>query len=309
MALLFISDMDDPVAWRQELRARIPDLDFRLWPDTGETDDIEIALVWRPPRGALKRFANLRAVISLGAGVDHILSDPELPPEIPVARIVDPMLTFAMTEYVLLAVLRHHRRFDRYERLQRQRHWCFEPPPDAHQRVVGVMGLGVLGGDAARALAAHGFKVRGWSRTAKAIAGVEGFYGNDQLPDFLSQTEILVCLLPLTADTERIVNRDTLHQLPRESYLINPSRGGLVDEQDLVDALRSGQLGGATLDVFQTEPLPPDSPIWDQPGVMVTPHIASLPYPHSSAPQVVENIRRIHNDQNMLNQVDRSAGY
>ncbi|MDH3692904.1 MAG: glyoxylate/hydroxypyruvate reductase A [Gammaproteobacteria bacterium] len=309
MALLFLSKMDDPIAWREELQSRIPDLDFRIWPDTGDEADIDIALAWRPPPGELKRFPNLRAIISLGAGVDHILSDPESPVNVPLARIVDPMLTFAMTEYVLLAVLRHHRRFDCYERDQRDKRWQFEPPPDAHQRTVGVMGLGVLGGDAARVLTAHGFKVRGWSRTPKEIPSVECFFGKDQLKDFLSECEILVCLLPLTQTTQDIVNGEVLNSLPEGSYFINPSRGGLVDERDLLKVLESGNLAGATLDVFQSEPLPQDNPLWTQHNVLVTPHIASLPYPYSSAPQVVENIQRVHNGQSLLNQVDRSVGY
>ncbi|MGI9304805.1 MAG: 2-hydroxyacid dehydrogenase [Gammaproteobacteria bacterium] len=308
MAILFLSHMDDPVAWRKELKARIPDLDMRVWPEFGDANEIDIALVWRPPAGELKRFRNLEAIVALGAGVDQILSDPELP-DVPLARIIDPMLTFAMTEYVLLAVLRYHRGFDRCEREQREKRWSFAPPPDAHERCVGVMGLGELGGDAARKLAAHGFQVRGWSRSEKQIDDVVCFHGDEQLEAFLCSTEILICLLPLTHSTRGIVNSRTLKLLPRGAYFINPSRGDLVNELDLIAALNNGQLAGATLDVFSTEPLPAESPLWTHPNVLVTPHIASLPYPHSSAPQVAENVIRAREGQALHNVVDRRVGY
>jgi len=309
MALLFLSHMDDPVAWRAELEPRVPDLDFRVWPDTGPIEDIDIALAWRPPPGELARYPNLRAIIALGAGVDQFMTDPDFPRHLPLARIVDPELTFAMSEYVLLAVLRHHRGFDVCERDQRARQWNFREPPVTARRSVGIMGLGQLGADAARRLADHGFRVRGWSRTPRRLEGIETFHGSDGLDTFLSGSEILVCLLPLTPATRNILDQARLSRLPAGSFVINPSRGDLLVEEDLVTLLDSGHLAGATLDVFRHEPLPADSPLWDRDDVLVTPHIASIPYPHSSAPQVAENIARARRGDPLLNPVDPGIGY
>src|SRR5690606_28313309 len=198
VALLFLSPDDPAEAWRAELQARMPELDVRIWPKVGDPAQIDVALVWRPPPGELARYPNLRAILSLGAGIDGLIADPDLP-DVPIARMVDPSLTRTMTEYVLLAVLRHHREFDRFERAQRAREGAYAFPRQASERRVGVMGLGELGGAAARQLVAHGFQVLGWSRTPKALDGVVSYAGRSELHNFLHRTDILVCMLPLTA--------------------------------------------------------------------------------------------------------------
>lgn len=309
MALLFLSHMDDAVAWTRALRRLMPDLEVRVWPEVGAADEIDVALVWQHPPGALARFSNLRAVIALGAGADHLLADRDLPGGVPVARIVDPLLSRAMSEYVALAVLRHHRGFDAFERFSRERRWCFAPPPDTRSRGVGVMGLGVLGRAALAALAPFGFRLAGWSRRLKAIEGVHCFAGDRGLAPFLAESEILVCLLPLTPATEGILDASTFAAMPRGGYVVNPARGAHLVEDDLLAALEVGQIAGATLDVFRDEPLPPDHPFWGHPKVLITPHIASIGDPESSAPQVVENIRRARAGEPLRNQIDRDAGY
>jgi glyoxylate/hydroxypyruvate reductase A len=308
MALMFLSPDDPAEAWREALRAAIPDLDFRIWPEIGDAAEIDVALVWRPPPGELARYPNLRAILSLGAGIDGLLAQPGLP-DVPIARMVDPSLTRTMTEYVLLATLRHHRQLDHFERAQRAARWSFALPPQAADRRLGVMGLGVLGGAAAASLAAHGFPVAGWSREAKRLAGVESFTGRAGLAAFLARTDILVCLLPLTRDTAGILNAATFAGLPRGACLINVARGTHLVEADLIAALDSGQLAGATLDVFREEPLPPENPLWRHPKVLITPHVASYASPRTGALGVADNIRRARGGRPLLHQVDRDRGY
>ena len=308
MALMFLSPDDPAEAWREALLAKVPELDFRIWPDVGDVAEIDLALVWRPPQGELARYPNLRAILSLGAGIDGLLAQPGLP-DVPIARMVDPSLTRTMTEYVLLAVLRHHRQFDHYEREQRATRWSYAFPPQAADRRVGVMGQGVLGATAARSLASHGFPVAGWSRTAKKLAGIESYAGEKELPAFLARTDILVCLLPLTRDTAGILNARTFAGLPRGAFLVNVARGAHLIEAGLIAALDSGQLAGATLDVFGEEPLPPENPLWRHAKVLITPHVASYSLPATGAEGVVENIRRARAGQPLLHQVDRTRGY
>jgi glyoxylate/hydroxypyruvate reductase A len=308
MALMFLSADDPAEAWREALLATIPELDFRIWPEVGNPAEIDLALVWQPPPGELARYPNLRAILSLGAGIDGLLAQPGLP-DVPIARMVDPSLTRTMTEYVLLAVLRHHRQFDHFEREQRAARWSYAFPPQAAERRIGIMGLGVLGEEAARSVSRHGFPVAAWSRTGKELAGIESFAGKQSLEAFLARTDILVCLLPLTRETAGILNAATFAGLPSGAYLINVARGAHLVEADLIAALDSGQLAGATLDVFREEPLPADHPLWRHPKVLITPHIASYSLPATGAEGVVENIRRARAGQRLLHQVDRDRGY
>lgn len=308
MALMFLSPDDPAEQWRAELQARIPGLEVRIWPEVGDPAEIELALIWRPPPGELARFPNLRAILSLGAGIDGLLADSTLP-DLPLARMVDPSLTRTMTEYVLLAVLRHHRELDRFERAQRAGEWAYAFPPQAAERRIGILGQGVLGQDAARCLAGHGFPVAGWSRTPKDLPGTQSFAGADQLQPFLARTDILVCLLPLTKDTAGILNASTFAALAAGAYVINVARGAHLIEADLIAALDSGHLAGATLDVFAEEPLPPENPLWRHPRVLITPHVASYSVPATGADGVVANIRRALAGEPLLHQVDRLRGY
>ncbi|CAN0149723.1 unnamed protein product [Discosporangium mesarthrocarpum] len=311
MTLLFVSEVDRADWWQSALAKASPGLEVRAWPEIGNAADIDYALAWKPRPGILAGLPNLKAIFSLGAGVDHIFADPDLPAGVPVTRIVDADLTAGMSEYVLLHTLRFHRNQRVFDRQQRDHVWDMRMGEirQAWERRVSILGLGELGSDAAVKLSVVGFKVAGWSRTPKTMRGIECFHGADGLDAMLGQTDILVCLLPLTPETTGILNARTFAAMPRGSYLINAARGGHLVEADLIPALDSGQLTGATLDVFATEPLPAAHPFWDHPAITVTPHNASVTDPRSVAAQVAENIRRHRAGEPLLNQVDRDAGY
>lgn len=296
--------------WRAALLALQPDLDVRLFPEAGNPEDIEAAVCWSThDMMELRRYPNLKLLISMGAGVDHLLRPPGPPPGVPVARLVDVLLTSAMTEWVLLNVLRFHRQDLEYRQQQKERIWDELPAPVTPTRRIGVLGLGALGGDAAQKLAGLGFPVSGWSRRAKDIPGVTCYHGDAGLNTMLEKTDILVCLLPLTPETHGIINGRALARMPRGSYLLNSARGGHVVDAALLSALDSGHIAGAALDVFVPEPLPPSHPYWTHPKVIMTPHAASATIPASVAPQVIENLRRIKTGEPFINLVDFAAGY
>lgn len=309
MALLFYSQFDDPEDWGRHLRDAVPGIDFRVWPDIGEPRDIESALVWKAPEGELRKFPNLKLIINLGAGVDSIVKDRSLPAGIPIARIADPQMSRMMAQFVLAAVLRHYRDFVPFARAQKERRWHYIHPREASTCSVGVMGLGNLGAMAAAELVRQGFKVAGWTRSPKTMEGVESFHAAAGLAPFLAMSEILVVMLPLTRETEGILDAKAIGLLPRGAKLINVGRGGLVDEDALIAAIRSGQIGQATLDVFRTEPLPPESPLWGFEQVLITPHLASVAIPRTAARQVAENLRRLGAGEPLLNLVDPQRGY
>jgi glyoxylate/hydroxypyruvate reductase A len=310
MAILLSTKTSAMEAWRDALLAVDPGLDIRLFPAAGDPADIEAAVVWTSHDMAeLRRYPNLRLIVSMGAGVDHLMRPPGPPPGIPVARLVDERLTQGMTEWVLLNVLRFHRQDAEYRAQQAARTWDELPAPDTALRRIGILGLGALGGDAARRLLALGFPVMGWSRRPKDFPGVETFHGEDGLAAMLSRSDILICLLPLTPDTRGVLNARTLGLLPRGAFLLNAARGGHVVQDDLLAALDEGQVAAAALDVFEPEPLPADHPFWSHPQVVLTPHAASITIPRSAAPQVVENIHRARAGLAPINQVDFGAGY
>jgi len=309
VALLFYSEYDDPQDWGRHLRDAIPGLDFRVWPDVGDPGGIEAAIVWKAPQGELRKYPNLKLIINLGAGVDSIFQDRSLPAGIPIVRIADPHMSRMMAQFVLAAVLRHYRDFVSFARAQKERRWHYIHPREAPTCSVGVMGLGNLGAMAASELARQGFKVAGWARSPKRIDGVESFHGESGLAPFLARTEILAVMLPLTPQTEGILDASALALLPRGAKLINVGRGRLVDEQALIAAIRSGHIAEATLDVFHTEPLPANSPLWEFDQVLVTPHLASVAIPRTAARQVAENLRRLKAGEPLINVVDPQRGY
>lgn len=313
MALLFSSKNDDPDEWRAALARELPDHEFRVWtPDgenVGDPADIDYALVWGPKKGALRAFPNLKAIFSLGAGVDHLMDGRDLPPGVPVVRLVDPGLTRGMSEYVVYWVLHHHRDFGAYARMVESKGWDRLAQADPGERRVGILGLGVLGTDAVAKLRPFGFDVRGWSRSPKKLEGVETFHGKDGLEAFLKATEILVCLLPLTPETTGIIDAGTIARMPKGGVIINAARGGHVVDEDLIEALDGGHLAAATLDVFHAEPLPDDHPFWAHPKITVTPHMASRTAPATAAKAVAENIRRMENGEPPEPIVEMTLGY
>jgi glyoxylate/hydroxypyruvate reductase A len=310
MAVLLSTKAAAMELWRDALLAVDPLLEIRMFPDSGDPAGIEAAVVWTAHDMAeLRRYPNLRLIISMGAGVDHLLRPPGPPPGIPVARLVDRMLTTQMGEWVLLNVLRFHRQDLDYRALQREGSWLELPAPVTAERRVGILGLGELGTHAAGLLRSLGFPVMGWTRRPRSAEGIETFHGTDGLQAMAARSDILVCLLPLTPETRGIVDAGLLSRLPRGAFLINGARGGHVADADLLAALGSGQVAAAALDVFSPEPLPADHPYWSHPRVVMTPHAASITIPSSAAPQVVENIHRARDGRKLLNLVDFGAGY
>ncbi len=278
-----------------------------------ELGEVRYVLVWKPKQETLDRLPGLRVIFSLGAGVDHVFAVPRLP-QVPVVRMVDPDLTRRMTEYVVWQVLDHQRLGPVYRRHQRKHLWRDVDPPAARDVTVGLMGLGIMGTSAAEALLRLGFRVRGWARSKKTIAGVETFAGADGLEPFLSGTDILVSLLPLTPDTRHFIDLRLLRKLRREGplggpILINAGRGGLQVEADIVAALKDGTLAGASLDVFEEEPLSAESPLWDFDRVTVTPHVAAVSDPAALARQIADQIEALERGEPLINCVDPKRGY
>ncbi len=309
MIVLFHCPWGDCEEWLGLLRDAAPEIEFRSWPEIGDPAGIEAAVVWKLPAGELARLPNLKCICSLGAGVDHIFADPKLPTGVPIARLVDPVMAQRMAEYVLAEILRRQRRLDDYATQQRERTWRELPQRDAPEITVGVMGLGVLGAHVAGTLAALGYRVSGWARGEKTLPDITCFHGPTQFTEFLAHSEFLVCLLPLTPETEGILNRKTFHAMPHGGHVINVGRGEALVEDDLLAALDDGILSGASLDVFTTEPLATDHPFWSHPAITVTPHVSSLSNPRTSVAQIVANLRRAHDGKTLENVVDRTRKY
>ncbi len=307
--LLYACSGVDSEPWVNAFRTHMPELEIRFWPDVGDPTEIDFVLAWKQPAGILQSLPNLKVIFSMGAGVEHVLADETMPQAIPLVRMVDPGLAIGMNEFVMMSVLRYHRRMPEHEANQRLGRWVQLVPKLPEDQRVGLLGLGALGAACAKSLVDFGFDVAGWSRSPKSIPGVQNFHGSDGFQPFLERTDILVCLLPLTAETENIMNAKAFAALPQGAFFINVARGRHVVDQDLIAALDSGHIAGATLDVFREEPLPPGHPFWQHPQVIVMPHCSALTQPKTAARTIVDNMNRYLAGQPLLNVVDRSRGY
>ncbi|MBV9330452.1 MAG: glyoxylate/hydroxypyruvate reductase A [Alphaproteobacteria bacterium] len=278
--------------------------------DRFEPAAIDYALSFRPPAGLLKSLTGLKAIFSLGAGVDGFFADPGYPSQIPLVRFVDPTLSREMATYVMLHTLIFHRGQRALDAAQARGVWLQAMLPRRTEEThVGILGLGEIGTFCAERLRDLGFQVSGWSRSRKQIEGIRSFVGNEEFPAFLARAQILICLLPLTGDTRGILCARTFGMLPKGAYLINAARGGHQVEKDILAAVDSGQLAGATLDVFETEPLPLDSPLWKHPKITITPHIAAISDPAASVQMVLDGISRFERGEPLANVVDAARGY
>jgi glyoxylate/hydroxypyruvate reductase A len=296
--------------WQQRLRDRDPGIDLRVYPDTmGAPEDIDACLVWAPPDGLMASLPNLKVVMSLGMGVDHIFQDERYPADVPVCRVVDNDLIERMSEWCVHSVLHYHRDGDKYDADQANCVWNPMPHMHATERRVGVMGLGAIGADTARKLKALNFDVAGWSRSPKDLPGIESFYGEDQIDAFLGRSDYVICLLPLTPETEDILNARAFDAMPKGGVVFNAARGAHVVDGDLIAALGSGQLSYAKLDVFREEPLPEDLPFWRHPKIRVTPHNAGITNPDTAVEQILDNYHRARDGQPLVNVVDPARGY
>lgn len=290
----------------QRLQQALPQQQIEIWPDIAKPEQVEFALVWKLPEGSLAGFSNLKAIQCFGAGVDSILSDVSLP-YVPIARIVDPMLTSTMVRY-LDGVVNHYRlRLDQFGQLQRQQQWKPKSPRKLKQ--LCVLGLGELGAAVATHFAQAGFTVSGWSRTPKTHTQVQCYAAEQGLSAAVAEVDVIICLLPLTAETENLLGQQFFQQLKPGSIFINVARGAIVDDAALLHALDTGQLEAACLDVFRQEPLPAEHPFWQHPAILVTPHISAVTNVSTAVAQIAENYRRSQRGAVMANLVDRRRGY
>jgi glyoxylate/hydroxypyruvate reductase A len=311
--LIALSDWD-PTPWRRRFKALLPSFSIVALDEPFDRAAVRYAVSWRHPPGALADLPNLRAIVSLGAGVDHLFADPALPDK-PIVRVVDPDLTDRMSEWVVMHALIHLRQLRRYEHQQHERVWADDDEqPKAGAVQIGVLGLGVMGRDAATKLKALGFKVAGWSASPKSLPDLTCFSGAEGLKRLLMQTDMLVVLLPLTNATRGIVDTSLLSQLKPDGplggpILINAGRGGLQVEADILAALDSGALKGASLDVFEREPLPEDSRLWTHPAVYLSPHNAAISTPEAIAAFAARQIEACERGEPLAHVVDRRRGY
>ena len=311
MALLIIN-LDKVIgsaqAFRDAFKAQLPDLPIRIWPDVGEVKDIEYLAFMHPDFDQLPAFPNLRAMFSRSAGVESFVEHPKLP-KVPLGKVEPPGGDPMMTEYIVMHVLRFHRDMPAYQASQAKREWRRVPIVRPDQRRVGFLGYGMMARAPALVLQSLGFKVSAWVRSPRPAAEVPLFHGRDQLPAFLGQTDIAVCLLPLTAETEGIFCARTFAMMPRGAMLVNVGRGKHVVDNDLIAALDSGQLSYAALDALWPEPLPPESPLWLHPKVTVMPHVARRPTVAQLVTEVAANIRSLKAGGRLLQEIDATRGY
>lgn len=309
MRILFHATGGKPDPWLADLGDTIPGAEVRAWQE-GDNAPADYAVVWQPPRAMLQTRTGLKGIFNLGAGVDGIMALGEaLPAGVPVVRLDDAGMGAQMAEYVSHAVLRYFRRFDDYAMQQREGRWRFLKPYEKRDFAVGILGLGILGSRIAESLTGFGFPLHGWSRSPKDVAGVTCHAGEDGLDAFLAASRVLVCILPLTAETRGILNRVTLEKLPRGAYLVNVARGGHLVEEDLLALVQSGHIAGATLDVFREEPLPPAHPFWQEPRITITPHAAAVTLRGDSVRQIAGKIAQLERGEPIAGVVDPLKGY
>ncbi len=309
MPIIFISKTKAPLPWIRALKKLDPSLDIRIHGQDEHPEDIDFALAWNHPAGAFELYPNLKVICSMGAGVDHLFRDPNLPKQAKICRIVDEELATAMNEFLLALIMNQLRGLNVYKQDQSLKKWTPRPYLLIQDIRIGIMGLGQLGQSLAKNLVTFGFKVCGWSNSKKNIPEVISYAGHSGFPEFLNQTDILICLLPLTDETKGILNKETFVQLPKGAFIINVARGDHLVESDLIEMIDNDHLRGAALDVFSEEPLPQEHPFWTHPKIHITPHIASITKPESVAPQILKNYQRMKAGLALLNEVSREKGY
>ncbi len=309
MSIVIIRQDGKTEMWKKALQSQAPEVPVYSYLEDHPLETIDMALVWKHPKGSLAKYPNLKCIASSGAGVDFILEDPSSPFHLPITRVVDPYLASDMSEHVIAVIFAHIKNLNQYKIDQIQGVW---KPLNYHRIAdftVGILGLGALGKCLAQDLARFGFKVQGWAQSKKDIDQVKTFEGQDALRDFLPTTEILVCLLPLTEQTSGILSKSLFAQLPKGAYIINVARGGHLVDTDLLDMLDNMHLSGAALDVFHEEPLPPEHPFWKHAKIHISPHYASVSDTESVVPQILNNHKRLLEGKPLLNVVSKTKGY
>ncbi|WP_394748784.1 2-hydroxyacid dehydrogenase [Spongiimicrobium salis] len=308
MGIVIIRQDDKIEAWKNAIQTFDPKVEVYSYLEDHSKEEISMVLVWKPPHGIIGQYPNLKCIASAGAGVDFIFEEEDLP-SVPITRVVDPVLASDMSEFVLALTLNHLKNLNTYKADQSAQQWVPRPYLRIKDVTIGILGLGTLGQAVAADMLKLGFKVQGWARSSKELEGITSFSGPEELSTFLATTSILVCLLPLTKETEGILNVDLFEQLPKGSYIINVARGAHLNAADLIKALDREQLSGASLDVFHTEPLPKTHALWQHPKVHITPHVASVSDPQAVVPQIMENYYRLESGKALYNVVSSQKGY
>ena len=296
--------------WIRDFAQFLPEAEVVVWREGAELPDCDYAVLWTPPEAMLPALARVKAIFLTGAGADAIMKFAHaIPAQIPIVRLSDAGMGIQMAEYVTHAVLRYYRRLDEYEAQARAGAWVQLQARDKDDFAVGVMGVGVLGSRVLQALKEFGFPLRAWSRSPKAIAGVECFHGDAGLDGFLGSSRVVVCMLPLTPETTNILSRGNMQKMPRGGYIINVGRGAHISEPDLLPLIKSGHIAGATLDVFRNEPLPPQHPFWQEPRISITPHISALTLRRESVEQMAAKMRQLARGEAVADVINREKGY
>ena len=308
MSIVLVARNRNMEPFREEILKQDPNVEVEIWPAVSQPHRVQFAVAWNHPEGVLDQYPNLKAVSSLGAGVDHIFADSTLPQSVRITRIVAPSLSDQMSDYILTSVLNLMRHSEHYFRMHQNSEWSPQHSLSKKEITVGIMGLGELGVLAARRLRVNGFRVTGWSRSPKVLDNIRTF-SLEKLDEFLSQSNILVCLLPLTSETDGILNLEVFKKMKRPSYVINVARGRHLVEEDLIYALDTGQITRAVLDVFEKEPLPENHPFWNRKSITITPHVASVTDPEEAAEVIVENYKRLLSGMELMYEADRGSGY
>ena len=304
---VIIAPEAEVIKWTAAFQKEAPEIVLEVGPEVADPASVDILLLWKHPQGSLASFNQVKLYYSLGAGVDHLMKDGDLLPGVPVCRIVNPLLSFSMSNYILFAVLYYQRKWDKFLKDRKGKIWDHDGITEENIRI-GILGLGTLGTDAALKLHQLGFKVTGYSPSPKDIDGITTF-AKGQLTEFLAQCSVLVCTVPSTPETKGLLSKPLFDQITQPTYLINVARGAVQIEKDILDALDNNILSGAFLDVFETEPLPKDNPLWTHPKVQITPHIASITNPEAGVAQIVNNAIAVKKGTDLVHVVDSKKGY
>jgi glyoxylate/hydroxypyruvate reductase A len=309
MSLLILSPTRETDSWVKAIKEIDANIDVFVYPEPIDPKAVEFILAWNHTYGSLKNYPNLKCISSMGAGVDYLLKDPELPENVLLTRIIDPELSKTMFEFILAIVMNHLRGLTHFKQIQASKLW----KPSGYQRIedvrIGIMGLGEIGSYVAEHLMNLGFSVNGWAQNPKPNCKAKVYLGSEELEAFMKSTDILICLLPSTPKTEGLLNKQTLHYLPKGASLINVARGDIIVDADLIHLLDSNHMKTASLDVFTEEPLPKNHPFWKHKKIDITPHVASLTNPKTVAPQIVENYHRMKKGKQILYEISREKGY
>jgi len=309
MSIVIIRQDDKINLWKEALQKAAPEIKVYSYLEEHPVDEIEVALVWKHPESTFSKYPNLKYIASSGAGVDFIFADASIPKQIPITRVVDTMLASDMSEYIVAVIFSYLKNLNTYKIAQTKTIWKPKPYRRISDLKVGILGFGALGAVLAEDLVRFGFKTQAWATSQKSMKDVTTFVGQDQLPIFLSTTQILVCLLPLTNETQGILNKALFQQLPLGAHVVNAARGGHVVDADLIEMIDNGHLSGASLDVYHQEPLANEHPFWAHEKINMTPHYASVSDTDSVVPQIIENYRRMKKHAPLLHLVSPEKGY